>query len=229
MSSSFLRIQTIAKRKSSNFVTLHLCDTVYVSKRIHKVKNGEQRFGYGLLECRRIGGMPKQKTLLNLGGDFDIAEADWPTVTRGVGATLRGQNRLPLEDERIARAIDDIVRRLHKKDYDVNTGLDDQDAILTGQVHHPDSRTAEDERVGLQVLEQLGFAALLRAADMKDEHARMAIALVGARMMSSGNEAHTYRWMMNTSTVLELVALEAPSLSTWYQIGVAPFLAAGWQ
>ena len=129
------------------------------------------------------------------------------------------KNRLPLEDERIARAIDDIVRRLHEKDYDVNAGIDDRDAILADQVHHPDSRTVGGERVCLQALEQLGFAAWLRATDMKEEHVRMAIALVVARMMSPGSEAHTYRWMMSTSAILELLALEAPSLSTLYQVG----------
>ena len=35
-----------------------------------------------------MGGAPKQKTILNLGCDFDVAETDRPTVTRGVVADL---------------------------------------------------------------------------------------------------------------------------------------------
>ena len=84
---------------------------VYIRRRVYKLKDETQRTGYGLLECRRVNGQPNQKTILNLGQDFDIAEADWPTVTKRVELALRGQRALPLEDEKIECAVDEIVRR----------------------------------------------------------------------------------------------------------------------
>ena len=194
-------------------------NAVYIRRRVYKLKNATQRTGYGLLECRRVNGQPRQKTILNLGQDFDIAEADWPTVTKRVELALHGQRALPLEDEKIERAVDEIVRRLREKDYDVDAGRDDRDAIITDAVHHPDSRTVGGERVCLQALEQLGFAALLRALGMREDAIRMALVLVVGRMLSPGSEAHTYQWMMKASAILELVQLEAPCASTLYRVG----------
>ena len=48
---------------------------MYIRKRSHKLKNDKRQLGYGLLENRRVMGMPKQKRILNLGQDFDIPEA----------------------------------------------------------------------------------------------------------------------------------------------------------
>ena len=192
---------------------------MYIRQRVHTLKSGEKRIGYGLLECRRIGGEPKQKTILNLGRDFDIAERDWPAVTRHVLAALRGQRALPLEDEKIRAAVDDIVRRLRAKAYDVDAGRDDRDAVITDEIHHPASRTVGGERVGLQALAQLGFADLLRSLGMRDDHIRVATALVVGRMLSPGSELHTYDWMAEASAILELLALELPGESTLYRTG----------
>ena len=104
---------------------------MYIRKRSHKLKNGKRQLGYGLLENRRVMGMSKQKTILNLGQDFDIPEADWPVLTNRVAATLRGQQMLPLEDEQLVRIAAEIVRRLREKGYDVDAGRDDRDAIIT--------------------------------------------------------------------------------------------------
>ena len=109
---------------------------MYIRKRSHKLKNGRRQLGYGLLENRRVMGMPKQKRILNLGQDFDIPEADWPVLTNRVAATMRGQQMLPLEDEKPVRTAAEIVRRLREKGYDVDAGRDDYDAIITDAVHH---------------------------------------------------------------------------------------------
>ncbi len=161
--------------------------------------------------------MPKQKRILNLGQDFDIPEADWPVPTNRVAATMRGQQMLPPEDEKLVRTTAEIVRRLREKGYDVDAGRHERDAIITDAVHHTDARTVGGERVCLQALKQLGFAALLRSMGMPEKDIRMA--LVVGRMMAPGSEAHTQRWMKDASAILELVDLEVPCESTLYRAG----------
>ena len=194
---------------------------MYIRQRIHTRKNGEQRIGYGLLECRRVNGVPKQKTILNLGSNFDIAERDWPHVTSSVIDALRGQQRVLLEDYKIRTVVEDIVRRLRAKDYDVDAGRDDRDHIITDEVHHRDARTVGGERICLQALQQVGFMDLLRALGMRERHVRLSAALVVGRTLSPGSEAHTYDWMMDASSILELLELEddPPCNSTLYRVG----------
>ena len=192
---------------------------MYIRRRIHKRKNGEVRIGYGLLECRRVHGQPKQKTILNLGHNFDIEEADWNVLTDRVRALLRGQPPLPVDSIHIQKAAEDIARRLQASGYDPNVQLDDRDAVIIDDVHHEDVRTVGGERVGLKALEQLGFMDLLRQLGLSEDYVRLAAALVIGRMMSPGSEAHTHHWMMGHSAILELVQMDPPSASTLYRVG----------
>ena len=194
---------------------------MFIRKRRYTLKNGTQCTGYGLVENRRVNGRPKQKTILNLGQNFDIPENQWPGLTKRVTAALRNQTVMPTEDTNMTQTVNDIVRRLRAKDYDVEAGRDDRDAIIIDQVDHLASRTVGGERVCLQALEQLGFPALLRELKMREEQVRLAMALVVGRMLAPGSEAHTYRWMRDASAILELVGVDTPSPSTLYRVGDA--------
>ena len=86
---------------------------------------------------------------------------------------------------------------------------DDRDAIITDAVHH--ERTVGGERVCLQALEQLGFAATHRLGMRKMLFAWPRFwwlgACVAGMRRSPGSED---QWMMKASAILELVQLEAP-------------------
>ena len=192
---------------------------MYIRKRTHTLKSGEVRVGYGLLECRWVRGKPKQKTLFNLGRDFAIPEADWNDLTDRVAAILRGQPLLPLEREAVRTSAEDIARRLKEKGYDIDAPLDDRDLVITDELRHESIRTVGGERVGLQALEYLGFMDLLRTLGFSETRVRIAAALVVGRMMSPGSEAHTYNWMLERSSVLELLDLEAPCPNSLYRVG----------
>ena len=69
---------------------------MYIRKRPCKTKNGEARYSYGLVECRREAGMPKQRTILNLGRDFDVDPQDLPVLCAQTQARLIGKPMLPM-------------------------------------------------------------------------------------------------------------------------------------
>ena len=58
---------------------------------------------YGLVENRRVNGMPKQKTILNLGQNCDIPENQWPGLNKRGTAALRNQATRPTEDANMTR------------------------------------------------------------------------------------------------------------------------------
>ena len=192
---------------------------MYIRKNTHKLKNGEVRIGYGLLECRRVRGKPTQKTILNLGRDFKVPEPDWKDLTDRVAAILRGEPLLPLESEAVRTSAEDIARCLKAKGYDIHAPLDDRDLVITDEMRHIAIRSVGGERVGLYALEHLGFMDLLRELGFSETRVRIAAALVIGRMMSPGSEAHTYNWMLERSAILELLDLEMPCANSLYRVG----------
>ena len=166
-------------------------------------------------------GQPSHITLLNLGQDFNIPKQDWPELAKQVVARLKGPPCIPpckQESEPFRNAVEDIVERLLDKGYDIHAKHPDpRDTILTEKVVHPDAKTVGGERLALEALRLLGMEELLRELDFPENHIKLACALIVGRMLSPGSERHTHQWMMHTSSILELLGLESPSLSMLYR------------
>ena len=61
---------------------------MYIRQRPNKDKAGNNRYGYALCESRRVNGVPKAFTLLNLGQGFDVARKDWGFIDGFGGAGI---------------------------------------------------------------------------------------------------------------------------------------------
>ena len=191
---------------------------MFIRARNYTLKSGQPRQGFALIESRRIDGKPKHITLLNLGQDFNIPEEDWPELTRLVISRLKGQTCSPFQDEKPAQSVvEDIVNRLQHKGYDIYAEPDDRDAIITRKLHHTGARTVGGERLALKALELLGMANLLRTLAFPEKQVKLACAMIVGRMLAPGSERHTHQWMTHTSSILELLGLDTPSLSTLYR------------
>ena len=193
---------------------------MFVRAHKYRLENGQVRHGFALLESRRVEGQPSHITLLNLGQEFNIPKQDWPELAKQVVARLKGQPCIPFKEEResFRNAVEDIVKRLLDKGYDIHAKHPDpRDTILTDKVVHPDAKTVGGERLALEALRLLGMEALLRELDFPENHIKLACALIVGRMLSPGSERHTHQWMMHTSSILELLGLESPSLSMLYR------------
>ena len=192
---------------------------MYIRDKPRTLNSGEQANTFTLVESYRVNGSPKQRTLLNLGQDFHIPKSQWRTLTRLIEDQLRGYARLPMEDDALIQACQDIVQRLRDKGYDIHDPRDDRDAILTYEIDHVDTRTVGGERVALKALRLLGFSQLLRTLGLNENQIRSATALVVGRMLSPGSELQTHQWMRERSSILELLRAELPSERLLYDIG----------
>ncbi len=178
------------------------------------------RTSFALLQSVRVEGQSTHRTLLNLGRDFSIPKQDWPELAKQVTARLKGQARLSVqeEDEHLKNAVDDIVKRLLDQGFDINAKHPDgRDTILTDKVYNPDAKTVGGERLALQALELLGMEELLRELEFPENHIKLACALIVGRMLCPGSERRTHKWMTETSSILELLNLQEPSLSMLYR------------
>ena len=192
---------------------------MFIRKQTFKTKDGQKRGSYSLLECKRVNGMPKQFTVLNLGGDFTVEQQDWAEFCAQVRARLIGEPRLPMHDPAVEAVIEHVVTQLRAKDYDPLAAGEIRDKVLREKYSRGKSRSVGGERVALAALEQLGLVDVLRDLKLTERHIKLACALVVGRMLSPGSELHAHRWMHTQSTILELLELPACSYSTLHRVG----------
>ncbi len=194
---------------------------MYIRAKTRILKSGAKATSYALVECHRIKGAPKQRTVLNLGQSFPIPKEQWRALILHIDEGLRGQSRLAFESEGLRHASETIVEKLLEKGYNVDDPRDDRDAVIIDEVHHTDTRTVGGERVALKALQLLGFAKSLRMLKLREDQIHLATALVVGRMLLPGSERHTHEWMHERSSILELLHCDLPSLSSLYRIGDA--------
>ena len=191
---------------------------MFIRTRSRRLKNGKQYRGYALLESRRIDGISRHVTLLNLGQNFNIPKAQWGELTGHVEARLKGEKCLPFqEDEAFHNAVDDIVKRLHEAGYDIHKKANQRHLINLDEITHPNSRTVAGERLVLQALKLSRLDELLQDLGFPASHIKLACALIVGRALCPGSERHTHDWMINQSSILELLNLDPPSLNTLYR------------
>ncbi len=193
---------------------------MFIRARKRTLKNGQERRSFALIQAQRVNGKPRNLTLLNLGKEFNIAEEDWRELTQQVVARLKGQTRLSYkeDDQDFQNAVDDIVERLQDNDYDVDAKPPDtRDTILTDEIRHRDSRTVAGERLAVEAMECLGIPEILRTLNFSETYVRLACAMIVGRMLNPGSDRATHQWMVNSSSILEILELNVPGLNSLYR------------
>jgi len=62
--------------------------------RTSNARTGEAYFTYRLVEAVREGKTVRQRTLLNLGSQFDVPQGDWAVLAVRISELLHGQGAL---------------------------------------------------------------------------------------------------------------------------------------
>ena len=200
---------------------------VYIRATKTHTKHGEPAHSYRLSRSVRIGDKVRQESLLNLGVDYPVPKEQWRDVVLVTEVLLAGQRPMLAVPPDIEAAAEDLVRRLRTQ------GLAPPRAETPGRdgavatvdldsLEHEDARSAGGERVCLAGLEELGFRDLLREQGVGGRDARVATALVVAKMLHPSSEREALRWLQGDSAALELLDLDrgkALSLQKLYRTG----------
>ena len=194
----------------------------------HTDKDGAPVHSHRLVLSRRVGGKVRQRTLLNLGTDYPVAKEKWREVAELAEALLHGHPPLLEAASDVQAAAEDIVARLRARGFRAEALSEDApepDAATVDldSLAHENPRSVGCERLCLKALDELAFEDILRGLDVVDRDARIAAALVVARMVHPSSEREASRWLRCDSATAELLGLEgdrkALSRKTLYRIG----------
>ena len=185
--------------------------------------DGKSYYTYRLVENQRVGTKIRQKTVLNLGANWDVPQSDWKAVAQRVEAIQQRQISCFEFPKHVESAAQSIVNRLRARDLN-------GDKLATGSVvtvdldtmKHTDVRSVGCERLCLQALEDLQLSRTLEELGMSELDTRRALALVAAKMIHPASERETSRWIKDNSSLPELLELTRPrdlERKTLYRVG----------
>lgn len=189
---------------------------------------GESYFSHRLVRSERVGQRVRQRTLLNLGRHFAVAQKDWPLLCARLEQLLDAQDTLiPLACPRVAeREAQRIAAQLLVREVELTPSESAAgEAVADVQPVDVDSlqllrpRTVGVEHVGLWAMEQLGFIPLLERLGLNGPQRAAAVGSIIGRMAAPGSERATHRWLGERSALGELldVDFEAMNLMQLYR------------
>ena len=184
---------------------------MYIRATKTHTKQGEARHSYRLVRSDRVGGKVRQSVLLNLGVHFDTPREQWDELVSHIKHLIQGQQVLLCEPD-LLRTAEVIVEQLRARGIDTHAKPEEApESVMTVDMdsleHLEHARSVGAERVCLQALEDLGLKDLLIQAGAKGRDARLAVALVLARMLYPNSERATLEWLESRSTTLDLLGL----------------------
>jgi len=175
---------------------------------------GERYFTHRLVESERIGGKVKQKTLLNLGRHFAIAQAQWPVLCARITELLSGQAALvpvacePAVEREAQRIVAQLLVRQGMAASSGEKPAADMQQVDVASLETINPRTVGVEALGLWAMQQIDFAGLLESLGLNGPLRAMALASIIGRMAAPASEHATYTWVTQRSALGELLEVD---------------------
>ena len=171
-------------------------------------------FTFRLVRSERIGSKVRQRTLLNLGRRFDVAQSQWPMLCRRIDELLAGRLSPPPD---FPTALEAHARRITAAllaGERVGTASPPTDRSPDLQYVDIDSlellrpRSVGVGHAGLWAMEKLALPALLERLGIGPSLRAAAVGLIIARMACPGSECATRRWLGERSALGELLGTD---------------------
>ena len=175
-------------------------------------RSGEVYFTFRLVRSERIGSKVRQRTLLNLGRHFEVAQSAWPVLCRRIDEVLNGQ--LPLNPdcppalEAHAQRIAAQLLARERTGTPVAAHRPDIQRVDVDSLELIRPRSVGVEHVGLWAMDQLGLRPLLEELGTGASLRAAAIGSIIARMARPGSERATRRWLGERSALGELLEVD---------------------
>ena len=183
----------------------------------------ERYYTYRLVANQRIGGKPRQTTLLNLGRNFSVDQDQWPFLCARIDELVSHQSpffsiNLPSSVEREAQRI--AAQLIASQAQPTNTDAGSPEvAIVDIQRVDIDSleltrpRSVAVEQIGLWSMQQLGFMTLLSGLGINSTQIAAIVGSIIARMAAPSSELASHRWLGTKSGLGELLDVDYETMS----------------
>ena len=184
--------------------------------------SGEHYFTYRLVQSERTGTRVRQRTLLNLGRHFPIAQTDWPALCARLDQILSPQRALlataaaPAVEQEAQRIAAQLLARqvaLHPAAVTQERAPSDFHSVDVSSLELLRPRSVGVEQVGLWAMEQVELIGLLQRLGFTGPQRAAAVGSIIGRMAAPGSERATYRWLGRRSGLGELLELDFETLS----------------
>ncbi len=182
-------------------------------------RKGHDYFTYRLVRSERTGEKVRQRTLLNLGRDFDVDSEHWPLLCRRIREILSGQfsllhREIPSGIESHARRITTRLLAEQRVGYSRRLSGGERSEppdyhcvdINSVDVFHP--RSVGVESAALWAMDQIGLRRLFDQLKLAPSLRDAAVGSIVARMAAPGSERTTRSWLAGSSSLGELIGAD---------------------
>ena len=183
--------------------------------RTRSTDGGKVYFSYRLVRSERSGERVRQRTLLNLGSDFAVAQEEWPVLCGRIEQLIdRQAGWVALScTEEVEREAQRIAMQLVSRAPGAEGGGGDVQTVDVDSLELVRPRSVGVEQVGLWAMERVGLGELLEGLGFNGRQRAVAMALIIGRMAQPGSERASWRWLCERSGLGELVGVDFESMS----------------
>jgi len=175
--------------------------------------SGKSYFTYRLVESRRAGVKVSQRTVLNLGRNFDIPRELWPDLCSRIDQILNGENPLFTPE----KSVEQKAQHIYTQIIALRAGstpasgppqTEDFQELDVNSLELIKPRSAGAEHASLEALNELGLPDILDAAGFNGRQKATALGNIIGRMCAPRSELATHRWLQEKSALGELLGFD---------------------
>ncbi len=189
---------------------------MFIRKVTHLNKrNGTQYHTYKLVESIRIQAGPRQKTILNLGTNFNLLEEDWKTLANRIEDMLSGQISLLEYPEKIESLAKKYARKIIRQNSYLpainelpitpSNYTPDYQTVDINSLENEESRTIGAEGVVYHTIKKLQLDQKLIELGFSKPQVDVAIGVITGRLISPNSERATHIWLQEISGIGEVM------------------------
>lgn len=191
---------------------------MFIRKVLHKnSKTRKEYYTYKLVDSVRTERGPRQRTVLNLGVDFNLPKDQWKDLANSIEEIITGQQNL-IEYPKTVRT---LARRYAKKIISQEGSViaetedlpPDYANVDLNSINNEEARTVGPEHVIYETIKGLAIDRKLKEFGFKAHQIAAAIGVIAGRMIVAGSERATHYWLQNTSALGELMGFDFSLLS----------------
>jgi len=196
---------------------------MFIRASIQRKKTQTEYKTFKLVESFRTERGPRQRTVLNLGADFDLLEAQWKDLANRIEEIITRQEPIfayAPEVERLARK---YVRRIIKQGgsdvlYLIRAGKlaanreseysPDYQVVDVNSTENEEPRSVGAEHVVLETIREFGLDEKLLEMGFSRPWRDVAISVIAGRLISPCSELETHWWLRYKSAIDELMGTD---------------------
>ena len=180
--------------------------------------DGTNYYTHRLVQSERVDGKVRQRTLLNLGRHFDLAQDLWPVLCSRLEQLLGGQESFDFGEcsaeveEQAQKLLAQLLVQQGSLSENVQAAVDMQ-SVDVNSLRLVQPRSVGVEALGLWAMEQVGLISLLQSLNLTAPQRAAIVGLIIARMAAPDSERATYRWLKEHSALGELLDFDYTKMS----------------